>query len=497
MWTCGLFVQVILWALVQGFQIPFAVRQTENNFTTLSLSSLSEEHYTVLEHPHFQSHSVRIRKAPSDFCDPSVVKYTGYIDTSAARHIFFYFFESRNAPESDDVILWTNGGPGCSSSMGLFMELGPCRIEDENGTKVNPYSWNENANIFFIDQPAGTGFSYAEYGESVTTTEEAAKDIAAFMAIFFETFSQFKGRPFHLSGESYAGRYLPVFGSAIYDQNTQLVAAGLEPINLKSVMIGNGWTDVYRMIPSFFDMVCTPASVEPFVDISTCVRMKTVMPRCVKWLSETCVDRLDAISCGAAFEFCSNEFMLPFLLSGTNPYDVSKPCSAEEYNSTLCYPQTRHIKDYLNLPSTRKELGVSPLLENTTFQSCNMDLNLAFALNLDMIRGHTPYYLENLLDRGVRVLIYVGDYDWIANWVGNERMVDSLEWHGAASFKKQELKDWTVALVEGKDSSPAGKVKSSGLLTFLTIHGAGHMAPYDKPVESLEMVNRWLKGDLF
>lgn len=118
------------------------------------------------------------------------------------------------------------------------MELGPCRILDGNGTKYHPESWNSKANIFFIDQPIGVGFSYAEYGETVGTTEEAAKDIAAFVAIFFENFSKFKGRAFHMAGESYGGRYIPVFAAEVYDQNVALVEMGLTPINLKSVMIG-------------------------------------------------------------------------------------------------------------------------------------------------------------------------------------------------------------------------------------------------------------------
>ena len=73
-----------------------------------------------------------------------------------------------------------------------------------NNTARFPYSWNEHASIFFIDQPVGVGFSYADYGESVSSTFEAGDDIAAFMAVFFEHFTQFKNRPVHMTGQSYA-----------------------------------------------------------------------------------------------------------------------------------------------------------------------------------------------------------------------------------------------------------------------------------------------------
>lgn len=174
--------------------------------------------------------------------------YTGYIDIGA-KHLFFYFFESRSP--SNDLILWTNGGPGCSSSLGLFMELGPCQIltkADINSPVVNPYSWNNNASIFFIDQPIGVGFSYADYGEHVGRSEEAASDIAAFMVIFLQSFVEFADKNFHMAGESYGGRYLPVFAAEIVDQNRVLAKNGLKQINLKSVMIGNGLTDILRCV---------------------------------------------------------------------------------------------------------------------------------------------------------------------------------------------------------------------------------------------------------
>ena len=164
--------------------------------------------FTRFEHPLFPRHSVRVKE--SRFCDgavrcvspprtqvylssrgsnltrPASRAYTGYIDVET-RHLFFYFFESRRDPDADDVVFWINGGPGGSSAIGLFMEhgersslwrdlyvayadrvsLGPCRASGPNSTERFEHSWNEYANVLFVDQPVGTGFSYADHGEYV------------------------------------------------------------------------------------------------------------------------------------------------------------------------------------------------------------------------------------------------------------------------------------------------------------------------------------------
>ncbi|KAF7359676.1 Carboxypeptidase [Mycena venus] len=401
-----------------------------------TLNVLSESSFTTLAHPEFPQYSVRMKK--SNFCDEDVgyvtarfsfsendskletdSAYTGYIDIQA-RHLFFYFFESRSDPDTDDVIFWTNGGPGCSSGIGLLMELGPCRVVNaDNGTVHHAESWNSNANIFFIDQPIGVGFSYADYGEYVSTTEEAAQDIAAFVAIFFAHFSKFQGRGFHMSGESYAGRYLPVFAAAVYDQNPRLIKAGMPPINLTSVMIGNGMTDVPSMYPGWYEMQCSPASLPPVQDINrTCVQMKAALPRCIKWTKESCQDQFDLINCGAAMTFCFESIFSPYIATGLNNYDLSKKCEGEN----LCYVEIEEIVKYLNKEEVQAVLGVE----------------------VSRIQLGATEYVSALLERGVPVLIYVGTYDWVCNWVGNEAWTLALEWSGQAEFASQPLREWTV-----------------------------------------------------
>ncbi|KAI4149757.1 MAG: hypothetical protein L6R39_002418 [Caloplaca ligustica] len=106
-----------------------------------------------------EDYSLRTRKVdPSSLgVDPGVKQYSGYLDDAANdKHLFYWFFESRNDPENDPVVLWINGGPGCSSLTGLFLELGPASIDQDLNIVPNPYSWNTNASVIFLDQPGKT-----------------------------------------------------------------------------------------------------------------------------------------------------------------------------------------------------------------------------------------------------------------------------------------------------------------------------------------------------
>ncbi|CCA73703.1 related to PRC1-carboxypeptidase y, serine-type protease [Serendipita indica DSM 11827] len=461
------------------------VRNMDTDVQYVDLHALADDAYTRVTHPLFPHYGVRI-KSNKGWCD-TTRSYTGYIDIGA-KHLFFYFFESRNP--SSDFVLWTNGGPGGSSAMGLFMELGPCLIFSKNDTetpRTNPYSWTNNDSVIFIDQPVGVGFSYADYGEHVGRTEDAAVDIAAFVAIFLEKFIWKSGTDdikFHLAGESYGGRYLPLFASQIVDQNLILKKHGSKPVPLKSVMIGNGLTDPSKFFGGHYDYACTQASglPSPVLPISTCVRMRRALTRCEEMVQTSCIHRFDTLACSAASSFCESEIMFPFISYGLNPYDATRQCDGE-YEDTLCYPLSKHIEAYLNRPDIRKMLGVSKKVKKYELHSILVGQD--FNSHLDFMRD-TPPYVEALLERGVRVLVYVGANDWICNHIGNYRWTAALPWSGQEAFNSQQLREWKV------EEHVAGMTRNARGLTFATVYGAGHMAPYDKPKETLAMLNRWL-----
>ncbi|CAG8832795.1 42112_t:CDS:2, partial [Gigaspora margarita] len=142
----------------------------------------------------------------SKLCDPTVKQYSGYIQISDGSNMFFWFFESRNNPTSSPLTLFINGGPGCSSMIGLFQELGPCSsLPNGTNTTINLYSWNSVSNVLFVDQPVGAGFSYGN--NYSTSSQQAASDLFEFMQIWCAKFPQYASLPFHIFGESYAGQY--------------------------------------------------------------------------------------------------------------------------------------------------------------------------------------------------------------------------------------------------------------------------------------------------
>ena len=354
---------------------------------------------------------------------------------------------------------------------GLFLELGPASINKKIELVHNPYSWNANASVIFLDQPVNTGFSYS--GSSVSDTIAAGKDVYALLTLFFKQFPQYAHQDFHIAGESYAGHYIPVFTSEIQKHKKT-------NINLKSIMIGNGLTDGLKQYEYYRPMACGDGGWPAVVDESTCQSMDNALPRCQS-LIQSCYDSGSVWSCVPASIYCNNAILAPYQRTGQNPYDVREPCK----DGNLCYTQLGWINEYLNKPEVMEALGV----EVDSYDGCNFDVNRNFLLAGDWMQ---PFHrlVPNILDK-IPVLIYAGDADFICNWLGNVGWTDALEWSGSKAYKKVGR----TPLQLGGDGEKIGEVKSQGNLTFIRIHAAGHMVPLDQPEASLDFFNRWLGGE--
>jgi len=114
-----------------------------------------------------------------------------------------------------------------------------------------------------------------------------------------------------------------------------------------------------------------------------------------------------------------------------------------------------------------------------------MSTNQAFTISGDITRPSTSYIAE-LLERGIRVLVYAGELDLMCHWLGSKAWTLDLEWSGKEEYTQDERREWAV------DGRTAGWTRSARGLTYVSVRGAGHLAPYDKPVETLVMVQRWL-----
>ena len=147
-------------------------------------------------------------------------------------NLFFWFFPSEDGSVTDEITVWLNGGPGCSSLSGFLTENGPVLWQDGTLAPVkNPYSWHKLTNMIWIEQPVGTGFSLGT--PSARDEIELATQFRGFWKNFIDTFDQLKGAKTYFTGESYAGAYVP------YIANSFLLQNDTKYYNLKGISIND------------------------------------------------------------------------------------------------------------------------------------------------------------------------------------------------------------------------------------------------------------------
>merc|ERR1719498_1049173 len=194
--------------------------------------------------------TVRMEPVVDSPCVDNVKQYAGYVDVSDKwdSHYFAWLSESRSNPSTDPLIVWLSGGPGCSSSLAMLTENGPCTAKaDGSGTTRNPYGWNTKANLMYVDHPAGVGFSYADRGGYSHNESQVGEYMVAFFTGFYKKYPQYANNPLYMACESYGGHYCPSATYALFESNKN---AGTN-FPIKGMAIGNGLVDPASQYPTY------------------------------------------------------------------------------------------------------------------------------------------------------------------------------------------------------------------------------------------------------
>jgi len=147
--------------------------------------------------------------------------YAGLLPISSAanetRKLYFWFFPSTNPAASDEITIWLNGGPGCSSLEGLLQENGPFLWQYGTFKPFrNEWTWVNLTNMVWVEQPVGTGFSQGT--PDATSEADVAREFLGFFKNFVDLFA-LQGRKIFIAGESYAGYYVPYIADAMLNTN--------------------------------------------------------------------------------------------------------------------------------------------------------------------------------------------------------------------------------------------------------------------------------------
>lgn len=421
----------------------------------------------------------RVNYLPGQNFDVGFEQYSGYVTVNekSGRALFYWLIEAVEDPSSKPLVLWLNGGPGCSSiAYGEAEELGPFHIEKDGKTLyLNPHSWNKVANILFLDAPVGVGFSYSNTSSDLTTNgdKRTAEDSLEFFLRWFERFPQYKGRDFYISGESYGGHYVPQLSQAIVRHNA---ATNTKTINLKGYMVGNALTDDIHDHSGVFQFMWSAGLISgetykllnKFCDLESFVHSSD--------------------KCNTILEIASDE------MGNIDPYSIyTPPCTAKSsathkllkrmmagHISEAYDPCTeKHSVTYFNQPEVQKALHVNPQFAPSKWETCSEVVNTNWQ---DSPMSVLDIYRE-LIGSGLRIWIFSGDTDAVIPVTSTRYSIDALNlpttkpWH--AWYDDGQVAGWTQEY-EG--------------LTFVVVRGAGHEVPLHKPKVALTLVEAFLAG---
>ncbi|XP_012479604.1 serine carboxypeptidase-like 45 [Gossypium raimondii] len=410
-------------------------------------------------------------------------QYAGYVtvDKRKQRALFYYFAEAEVDPASKPLVLWLNGGPGCSSlGVGAFSENGPFRPSGEVLVK-NEYSWNREANMVYLEAPVGVGFSYSADDSSYEAVNDkiTARDNLVFLQNWFLKFPQYKNRSLFITGESYAGHYIPQLAELMHQFNKKE-----KLFNLKGIALGNPVlefaTDFNSRAEFFWSHGLISDSTYKLFTTS-CNYSRYVSEYYRGNVSPICSRVMGQVSTETSRFVDKYDVTLDVCISSV--LSQSEILTTQQVGDTIDVCVEDETVNYLNRQDVQKALHAR-LVGVHKWAVCSSVLDYEL-LDLEI---PTITIVGRLVKAGIPVMVYSGDQDSVIPLTGSRKLVNQLaEELGLKTtvpyrvwFEGQQVGGWTQAY--------------GNILSFATIRGASHEAPFSQPERSLVLFKAFLEG---
>jgi len=404
---------------------------------------------------------------------PNFKQYSGYflVNATSDRNLFYWFVESQNSPSTDPLLFWFQGGPGCSSLFGFFVEHGPFIISADDSTlSANPYSYNLLANVVYVESPAGVGFSYVgQSGPYTNGDNETMVEAYQFIVGFLAQYSAFANHSIIISGESYGGHYVPQLSWYMLRQSPRP--------NIVGMLVGNPWTD---------DIIDS-AAVVPFLYGHSLISYATwlnVQQECGnKTLIPAPFQHRDHMSMREILRrtdwgstACNDAMKMAYKEVGDliDQYNIYYPCSAA--NSGLDCENYTKVIDYLNSPAVRTALHVKPGLPDW-----NVCTDVHYVESWSSVLGLYPEIMTQ-----IHTTIYTGAVTFNVPFLGTAQWTNIL---GSASGVKTPWSYWKV------NGQVAGYYQTWNIgIGYCTVLNSGHMVSEYQPEAGLELFRLYLSN---
>ncbi|GAB1860586.1 Carboxypeptidase [Camponotus japonicus] len=398
-----------------------------------------------------------------------VSSYSGYftVNKKYNSNLFFWFFPAMHNPKTAPVVLWLQGGPGATSMFGLFLENGPFIVTANKTLEMRKYSWNLEHNVIYIDNPVGTGYSFTDDKKGYATNEvQVGRNLNSALVQFFLLFPELQNNDFFVTGESYAGKYVPAVSYVIKNYNIKAKTK----INLKGLAIGNGLCDPENQL-LYSDYLYQHG----LIDQNGKAEFQKYEQKGRELIKQK--------------EFTKAEEIFEVLLNN----DLNTTPSLFQNLTGFDY-----YFNYLKVNDNNDSNWMSEWIQRVDVRSAIHVGNNSFNIETSIVEEHLKedimqsivVLLENLL-KNYRILIYNGQLDIIVAYPLTENYIQKMKWSGANKYAKVPRKLWNVG------NELAGYAKTVDNLTEVLVRNAGHMVPSDQPKWALDLITRFTHNKKF